>query len=80
MELKEQIAALDIHLDKPTINYFLVCERVPPPIIPLFTDILKVHVIPHSHMDVVWLDDFSESYEKHVRSIYSNVVASLTDN
>lgn len=38
---------------------------------------LKVHVMPHSHMDISWLDGFIKTYNDHVRQIYTNVVLSL---
>ena len=55
----------------------MICERIVVPIIPIYNDPLKVHIMPHSHMDISWLDGFNETYEQSVRYICTNVVSSL---
>ena len=62
MAAKETLSRLVISLVKPTVEVQLECHRVPPPIIPLYTDILTVHLFLHSHMDLSWLDTFPETY------------------
>jgi len=60
------------------LELLLICERVPPPIIPLYSDILRVHVFPHSHMDMGWLETFENYYKNHVYYILNDVIESLS--
>jgi len=43
---------------------------------------LKIHIIPHSHMDTGWLHTFDEYFNnvKCVRCIFNNMVISLKSN
>ncbi|KAL7675394.1 hypothetical protein ACOME3_001655 [Neoechinorhynchus agilis] len=41
---------------------------------------LKVHIVPHSHLDTTWIRTFDEYYNGYVRQILDNVIRLLSEN